>query len=321
MRILVATVLILLSAAAPAAANPWLERRVLHIAHQGGEMEAPSNTFFAYERAYDHGADVLEIDVNITADRELIVFHDTTLDGRTNGTGRVNERELGYIKGLDAADTWPEYRGIATGAKPPPEGFTREDFQVPTLREVLERYPRKLLNIEIKGPAPDTPDAATFVEQTAAGNPTALDCAEEMAKLLNAYGRVGDTIVVSFSDAATQRFKLGAPSVHTATGLASTAGFFASSAGPLPGAPLPQHVAIQPPTFFEGIEVPTADFVADAHANGFAVHPWLADKGEENAATYNRLIDNGVDGIMTDTPSRLETTLAARGVRWKPKKR
>jgi len=320
MRILL-TALILLSVAAPAGANPWLERRVLHIAHQGGELEAPSNTFFAYERAFDNGADVLEIDVNITADRELIVFHDTTLDGRTDGTGRVNERDLAYIKTLDAADTWPQYRGIATGATPPPTGFTREDFQVPTLREVLERYPRKLLNIEIKGPAPDTPDAPTFAEQAAAGNPTAIDCAEEMAKLLNEYGRFGDTIVVSFSDIATQRFKAAAPNVDTATGLASTAGFFATTAGPLPGAPLPQHKAIQPPTFFQGIEVPTADFVADAHANGFAVHPWLADKGEENAATYNRLVDNGVDGIMTDAPSRLEPVLAARGVRWKPKKR
>lgn len=61
--------------------------------------------------------------------------------------------------------------------------------------------------------------------------------------------------------------------------------------------------------------------MSDAHANGQAVHVWLTDDGEEAPATYGKLVDNGVDGIMTDRPSRLEAYLAERGVRWKaPKK-
>ena len=317
MRALLA-VLVLLALPATAAANPWLDRRVLHMAHQGGELEAPSNTFFAYERALANGADMLEMDVNITADRQLVVFHDTTVDNRTNGSGRVNELTVEQLKALDPADDWPEYRGIALGHVPPPEGFTREDFQIPTLREVLERYPKVLMNVEIKGPAPDTTDAPTFAEQLIAGNPGIYDAAEVLAGLLTEYGRVGDTIVVSFSDSATQRFKLAAPAVHTAAGLLTTGAFYGSAAGPAPGLPNPQHRALQPPTFFGGIEVPTKDFVDDAHANGFAVHVWLAGKEEENAAVYNKLIDNGVDGIMTDTPSRLEAVLAERGVRYEP---
>ncbi|MEA2492314.1 MAG: glycerophosphoryl diester phosphodiesterase [Thermoleophilaceae bacterium] len=303
-------------AGALGADNPWLGRRVLHIAHQGGESESPSNTMFAYQRALANGADVLEMDVNITKDRQLVVFHDTSVDSRTNGTGRVNEMTLEQIKALDPADNWPEYRGIALGTKPPPDGYTRADFQIPTLREVLERYPDTLMNIEIKGPTPDSTEPQVWAQQVLAGNPTALDCAVEMGRLLNEFHRVGNAIVVSFSDIATERFKLVAPEINTATGLETTAAFYATTAGPLPGLPNPQHVAVEPPTFFAGIEVPTADFISGAHANGLAVHVWLNSDDEESATTYGRLVDNGVDGIMTDYPSRLEPFLAARHLRF-----
>jgi glycerophosphoryl diester phosphodiesterase len=306
--------------AAPAGAlgadNPWLGRRVLHIAHQGGESESPSNTMFAYQRALANGADVLEMDVNITKDGQLVVFHDTSVDGRTNGTGRVNTLTLAQIKALDPADNWPEYRGIALGTKDPPPGYTREDFQIPTLREVLDRYPLTLMNIEIKGPAPDSTEPQVWATETAARHKTALECAVAMGKLLTSYHRFGNTIVVSFSDVATERFKIAAPNVDTATGLVTTAAFFATTVGPLPGLPNPQHVAVEPPTFFQGIEVPTASFVSGAHANGLSVHVWLDSKDEETDATYSRLVDNGVDGIMTDYPSRLEPFLASRHVRW-----
>jgi glycerophosphoryl diester phosphodiesterase len=313
--LLIAVVAALAPAPASATTNPWLSRHVLHMAHQGGENESPSNTFFAYERAIADGADMLEMDVNITKDRQLVVMHDTTVDGRTNGTGRVNELTLAQIKALDPADNWPEYRGIALGLKAPPPGYTRQDFQIPTLREVLERYPQMLMNIEIKGEAPDTgPDAVGFLKQVIARNPTVFDCATEMANLLTRYARVGDTIVVSFSDLALQRFKLLAPQINTANGLVKTALFYGTAAGPLPGLPLPGTVALQPPTYFQGIEVPTKDVVANAHANGLAVHVWMDSDADDSPTGWGRLVDNGVDGIMTNYPSRLETFLQARGV-------
>jgi glycerophosphoryl diester phosphodiesterase len=115
-----------------------------------------------------------------------------------------------------------------------------------------------------------------------------------------------------------ERFKLDAPLINTATGLLSTAAFYATSGAgtPAPGAPNPQHVALEPPTFFAGIEVPTKDFVTDAHARDLTVHVWFNDDSEEDPVTYQRLVDNGVDGIMTDRPSRLEPFLAARHLRW-----
>ena len=109
-----------------------------------------------------------------------------------------------------------------------------------------------------------------------------------------------------------ERFKLFAPEVHTATGTVQTGAFWASSQGPAPGAPNPRHQALQVPITFEGITVVTEEFVRDAHASGLAVHVWTID----DRPTMEWLVDIGVDGIMTNHPTILETVLAERGVRY-----
>src|SRR5688572_33278632 len=94
----------LLAPAAPAgvAKTDWTKLRVLNIAHQGGEDEAPSNTMYAYERAMRLGADMLEVDIHTTADGELVVLHDATVNRTTNGTGRVYDMTLAEVQALDA---------------------------------------------------------------------------------------------------------------------------------------------------------------------------------------------------------------------------
>ena len=77
------------AASAQLADNPWLERKPLNIAHQGGEIEAPSDTLYAFHGAVRAGADMLELDIGVTKDNRVIVMHDTTVDGKTNGTGNV----------------------------------------------------------------------------------------------------------------------------------------------------------------------------------------------------------------------------------------
>ena len=322
-RLLLGAVLALLAvlmvgpAAATASDNPWLERRVLNFAHQGGEIEAPSNTLFALKTAKEKGSDVLEIDVHATADRELVVLHDATVDRTTNGTGRVDQMTLAQIKALDAAhwfvpdcgtchgrpDEEYAYRGFATGARPLPNRLAREfdpnDFTIPTLREVLETFPDELINIEIKATAPETEPYEA-----------------ELAALLAEFGRTTDTIVVSFIDTATEAFKLYAPLVSTAAGTAQAAAFWGSAQGPLPGAPNPRHHALQVPIELDGITVVTPEFVERAHANGLAVHVWTIN----DRPTMEWLIDVGVDGIMSDRPTLLEDVLAERRVRYRPPK-
>ncbi|MGH2755881.1 MAG: glycerophosphodiester phosphodiesterase [Actinomycetota bacterium] len=302
---------LLVSQAAPAPAadaNPWLERRILNIAHQGGEIEAPSNTLFAFKTAVEKGSEVLELDVHATADRELVVLHDATVDRTTNGTGAVDEMTLEEIKKLDAAHWFvPDcgtchdepasayaYRGFATGATKIrgklKKQFVPNDFTIPTLREVLETFPDMLINIEIKATAPDT-----------------VPYEQDLAALLAEFGRTDDTIVVSFLDNAVEAFKLFAPDVNTATGTAETGLFWASTQGPAPGAPNPRHQALQVPIVFNGITVVTPEFVEEAHQNGLAVHVWTINDRTE----MEWLIEIGVDGIMTDRPTLLEEVLGA----------
>ncbi|MGH2730949.1 MAG: glycerophosphodiester phosphodiesterase [Actinomycetota bacterium] len=295
--------------------NPWLERRVLNIAHQGGEIEAPSNTLFAFKTAKDKGADVLELDVHATADEELIVIHDATVDRTTDGSGRVDAMTLDEIKEFDAAHWFVPgcgtchdesqdayaYRGLATGERQIPKAlsdFEPNDFRIPSLREVLEAFPRDLINIEIKATAPET-----------------VPYEDKLAQLLQEYGRSTDVVVVSFLDNAVETFKLFAPEVSTATGTAETGAFWASAQGPLPGAPNPRHHALQVPITFNGVTVVTPEFVERAHAQGLAVHVWTID----DRKTMEWLVDIGVDGIMTNRPTLLEDVLGARHVKYKPK--
>ena len=71
--------------------NPWLDRRVIAYAHQGGAKEAPSSTLYAIRRALEHGATGIELDVHATLDGELVVCHDPTLDRTTDSTGEIAE--------------------------------------------------------------------------------------------------------------------------------------------------------------------------------------------------------------------------------------
>ncbi len=294
------------------AANPWLERRVLNIAHQGGEIEAPSNTLYAFKTAVDKGSDVLELDVHATSDRELVVLHDATVDRTTDGEGRVDQMTLAEIKELDAAHWFvpdcgtchgePEdaytLRGYAIGDREltgPLNKFEPNDFTIPTLREVFATFPDMLINIEIKNTAPDT-----------------APYERELAALLAEFDRTSDTIVVSFLDHAVEMFKVFAPDVHTATGTAETGAFWASTRDGLPGAPNPRYQALQVPITFNGIEVVTPEFVEEAHANGLAVHVWTINDAEE----MQWLIDIGVDGIMSDRPTLLEDVLKRAKVRF-----
>lgn len=70
------------------------------IAHRGGKGHAPENTLAAYLAGVEHGADACEMDVRVTADEQLVVMHDDTVDRTTNGSGRIAELTLAQINGL-----------------------------------------------------------------------------------------------------------------------------------------------------------------------------------------------------------------------------
>ncbi|HVL80076.1 MAG TPA: glycerophosphodiester phosphodiesterase [Actinomycetota bacterium] len=301
--VVLALVTLVAAPAVPSAAqspdNPWAGLPFLNIAHRGGASEGPEETLFTYAKALEAGTDMLEADLHATSDGEVIAMHDATVDRTTDGSGRVDSMTLAQIRTLDAGHdfrapdgTFP-YRGIATGAVPPPAGFTPDDFRVPTLRELLTRFPDVPFTLEIKSGAPET---APY-HQT-------------VADILRETGRARDVVVASFVDSHLEAFKLAAPDVSTATATGQTAAFWASIRGPLPGAPNPRYHALQVPLNFAGIEVVDrgGEFVRKAHANGFVVHVWTVN----DRPTMEWLLDIGVDGIMTDRPTLLAQVVRER---------
>jgi len=281
--------------------NPWLTRRVLNYAHQGGAREGPSSTLFALQQAVAGGADALELDVHCTADRQLVVCHDPTVDRTTNGQGAICDMALDDLAELDNAYWWVPGEVVATD-RPDDEYVYRgramfeTSLRVSTLRDVLEQFRGVFLNLDIKQTAPHVEPYETL-----------------LADLLREYNRRDDVIVASFWDNATDAFSVAAPEIHTSYGSAGTAVFWQAVQQKTPPAPS-RHVALQVPSHFEAITVVDEAFVTAAHDQGVAVHVWTIDEPDEMA----RLIDLDVDGIMTDRPSVLDRVLREKGAGWSP---
>src|SRR5512132_2317510 len=105
-------------------------------AHRGSSGNAPENTLAAFRLAAKVGVDMIELDVRLTADRHLVVFHDRRLGRTVRGSGPVWMKTLAELRDLDAG-SWFGHR------------FRRE--RIPTLHEVFHAVPRSVgINIEVK---------------------------------------------------------------------------------------------------------------------------------------------------------------------------
>lgn len=282
-------------------ANPWRQRRVLAYAHQGGAREAPSSTLYAMRKALAAGATGLELDVHATADRQLVVCHDTTVDATTNGAGALCQMTLGQVRALDNAYWFVPGEEVSPGRPPedyPLRGLAPDDpdLAIPTLAEVLEAFPVVVLNLDIKRTAPDVEPYEAI-----------------LADLLAEHGRSnsGDVIVASFHDAAIAAFSALAPSVATAASPGATAAFWQAVHAQAEPPTLP-HVALQVPVTYQGVTVVDEGLIAAAHQADLAVHAWTIDDQPEMV----RLIELGVDGIMTNLPTVLAQVLSGQGVGW-----
>jgi glycerophosphoryl diester phosphodiesterase len=312
--------------------NPWLDHRFLNIAHQGGEDEAPSDTIYALRSAVrEANADMLEIDVHLTQDGHLVVLHDDTVNrttevtaDRASGQSQVRDLTLAQIQELDAGYTFPSYnknqpadhypfRGVRTGNEPPPAGYSADDFRIPTLNEVLDRFRSTPINIEIKQPKTPTGTGGGCVTQNRVrycDDPqAAVPIAEALAELLNQrrYAARCDIIVASFAQEPLEAFHALAPDVYLSPSQNALIAW-----GFLNQPFSPDVVALQVPPTFQGLNVP--EFLLNdkqAHEQGYAVQVWGTN---ETPAQWGSLVDLGVDGIMTAAPRELEEFLDQQGV-------
>jgi glycerophosphoryl diester phosphodiesterase len=282
--------------------NPWLHRRVIAYAHQGGAREAPSSTVFAIRRAIRAGATGIELDVHATADRELVVCHDATLERTTDGAGAIARHTLAELRRLDNAYHFVDGEDARSGLDPSAyslRGRAREEptLRIATLAEVLEETSGVALNLDIKQTAPE-----------------AEPYEDLLAAMLAGANRVDDVIVASFHDAALSRFHELAPDVGCSAGPGALYGIYrAMVAGEPPPPSEIDYVALQVPISFAGMRVVDENLVAYAHRAGLAVHVWTVDDERE----MEELVEIGVDGIISDRPTTLVEVLERSGVAYR----
>jgi poly(3-hydroxybutyrate) depolymerase/glycerophosphoryl diester phosphodiesterase len=270
--------------------------RPIVLAHTAGEDEFPASTLYSFGESVKAGVDMLDLNVNITKDGELVVQHDDSVDRNTNGTGKTADLTMADISALDGAYWFstacsdcrdkPEadylYRGIRTGEKDPPPGYTADDFALPTLQQLVERFPDIPLNIEIKG-------EGDIAKKTA----------DVLAKQLKELGRAQASVVASFSDEIVSYYHSIDPDTEVSPGLNVMTAYVLNST------PIPDGMRIlQLPPEFSGLQVITPELVARATADGNPIWVWPNTRELENLASYKDFLEQGVVGLNINFPAQ-----------------
>lgn len=247
----------------------------LRFAHRGSRVLWPENTAEAFQGAVDLGYVYIETDIRITRDGVVIVFHDGTLDRVTNGTGRVDQWDLADLQRLDAAwwfDEKSDYPLRGTGVR------------IRTLAEVFETWPDVHFNLDMKG--------------------SQMEWA--VADVIKRHGREDSTLVGSFVDHRVAKFRRvtrGAVAVAAGPSLAA-AMFAASRVGRTVRRTAP---AFQLPFDYKSLPL-DRKYIDAIHKSGAQVHAWTVNE----AADIHRLLDMGVDGIVSDRPDILNDVIRQR---------
>ena len=249
--------------------------------HRGAAAVAPENTHASFAVAAALGADYLELDVHATKDGVVVVFHDDLLDCTTNGSGPLKELSWNDLQQLDAG-----YRFTSDGSIFP---FRGQGVQVPTLDSVLRSFPNHRFNIEIKQREPAIVDQTIEILRSANAASRSLLAAAEDSIMSEIRSAVDETIVTGSSEG-------------------DVLAFFTNLADGTLDSYTPPGVALQIPPSFGERELVTDESIRAAHDSGLEIHVWTINE----AAEIDRLLDLGVDGIMSDAPGLITTAIARR---------
>lgn len=255
--------------------------RPLTFAHRGGAGLWPENTLQAFRGALALGCSHLETDLRMTRDGELVLFHDARLERTTNGSGELGAHTLAELQRLDAG-----HHFTPDGKSFPWRG---RGLRIPTFAELVSEAPGVCFNVEIKERARDLPRALVdFIER---------------------HG-LAERIIV-----AAERHQLGCDFRRLSGGLIPTSAsrrqcleFWFASRLRLTGAVSFPYQALQIPVRAGSVTLVTPRLLDAAHRAGLAVHVWTIDDPIE----MRRLLDLGVDGLMSDYPDRLRGVVVER---------
>jgi len=210
--------------------------------HRGAKGEAPENTLAGFAYALALGLKGIELDVRLSADGQLVVMHDATVDRTTNGTGRVAALTAEQLGNLDARGEHPDW--------PAPLG-------VPTLHEVLDAVapaPDLALRIEVKRDEPARLESVCAI----------------LVRLIDEHGIASRVVVSSFDPAALEIMRAAAPGIRRA--------FITSKDAPdsIRTAARLRCAGVDLPT-----TILSPDAVRDAHARGLTVMGWHGNSAAE----------------------------------------
>lgn len=244
------------------------------IAHRGASKDAPENTLAAFQLAIDQGADMIELDIRLSRDGQIVVFHDKTLQRTTDGEGKLDNLTLAELQSLDAG-SWFD-----------PSRFAGE--KIPSLREVLDLCAGQImLNIEIKKDAVHRSE--NLIERRLVG-------------LLEEYDMLQHCMVSSFNTLTLVRLKQLAPRLSTALLYGDTVRTNLRPKIPIYGYQAYQMILR---TRADSLNVRknlvTRGFLRRSQETGVRIHPFTVDEPK----LMKKLIRRKVHGIITNTPERL----------------
>jgi glycerophosphoryl diester phosphodiesterase len=247
------------------------------IGHRGAGAVAPENTLPSFKHAVEVGADAVELDLHCTRCGRLIVLHDDTLDRTTDGSGDAEALTLEELRQFDAG-----YRFTLDGGQTFP--FREQGARIPTLEEVLETVAGLPVVAEIKS--------------ARAGH--------AMGEWLESHPDHERILVGGFD-----REQVDPAGRHARWRCAyqdELRGYVLLGKIGLGRLQVPSVDAAMVPEKRGPIRIVTPGFVRRAHSDGIGVFVWTVNR----AADMRRLLDWGVNGLVSDTPGRVRRIIDER---------
>ncbi|AEC01515.1 glycerophosphoryl diester phosphodiesterase [Parasphaerochaeta coccoides DSM 17374] len=244
------------------------------VAHRGDSHNYPENTLEAFASAVAMGVDVIETDIHLSKDGVPVIWHDPTLDRNTNGTGSVEKHDLAELKELDAG-----YSFTKDGGNTYP--FREKGIRLATLEEALEASPSQRFNVDLKS-----------------NNIAIVRAFVDVVRKLHAQKRV---IAASFRLENLKAVRMIAPEIQTSVTTSEVLKLLIRQKLHLLPRSFPRRIIFQVPVSQGLITVITPSFVRDMHERGAIIQVWTINAKAE----MRRLLDMGVDSVMTDDPTAL----------------
>ncbi len=261
--------------------------RPLVIAHRGARLLFPENTITAFDSSIALGVDLLEMDVRITKDSQLVCLHDESLDRTSNGKGKLTRFSLLVIKQLNFAKNFKNFKGE--------NPYADKIIKIPSLEQVLGRYPNTAMMIELKDKGENGKKAA-----------------RNLAYLLHKYKKNNDVVISAFDEATIAYFRKITNNKYFRTANQNEIKNFVISQKLFLSKffrPKTQILAI--PTHAQNITLNSDNFISKAHQKGYNIHYWTINDVRE----MEKLISSKVDGIITDRPDLLIKLLKEKGLK------